>query len=231
MPGFGMPDGRELKSRLPRPLWGRSSVGRAMRSQRIGRGFKSLRLHHEDNVKAGALLGFGFVFCAGRQKPPVRSYPLVLPTLKLSLKRERLMTKTESEIEAYLNSWPAGREPLKKSLLELKGRALGLENVKLDFIARPGVSHSFRFDLDPRPDARKRRIFCMMDVVEMDGEAFLSVCFYQEEITDPDELGDGIPGGLLGEDGYCFDLEPDDHELAAYLAERIDEAHKAALGG
>ena len=67
-------------------------------------------------------------------------------------------------------------------------------------------------------------------MVEVEGEAFLSVCFYQEEINDPDELGDAIPGGLFNEDGYCFDLEPDDGDLAGYLSKRISEAHSSALG-
>ena len=141
------------------------------------------------------------------------------------------MNSSNPEVETYLNGWPPERKALKQNLLTLKDHALGLEKVKLEFVARPGVSHSFRFDLDPRPAGRKRGLFCMMDVVEVEGEAFLSVCFYQEEITDPDELGDGIPDGLFNEDGYCFDLEGDDGGLASYLARRITEAHASALGG
>lgn len=59
-----------LSGQVARPVWGRSSVGRASRSQREGRGFDSLRLHHptssrghpssrERRCTARLLLGIG----------------------------------------------------------------------------------------------------------------------------------------------------------------------------
>jgi hypothetical protein len=47
-------------------------------------------------------------------------------------------------------------------------------------------------------------------------------------ITDPEARGNLIPTGLLGEDGYCFDLEGWDEEYLRYLEVRQDEAYKAA---
>ncbi len=47
-------------------------------------------------------------------------------------------------------------------------------------------------------------------------------------ITDPDERGELIPGGLAGSDGYCFDMFDDDQTLGQYLIARITEAAGAA---
>ncbi len=71
----------------------------------------------------------------------------------------------------------------------------------------------------------------MVDIVDDDpGKRWLSVCFYGDSVTDPEEAGNLIPGGLLGEDGYCFDLYANDPETVAYLKKRIDEAHGNAVG-
>jgi len=34
-----------------------------------------------------------------------------------------------------------------------------------------------------------------------------------------------VPGGLLGKDGYCFDVYEYDDAALAYIERRIDEAH------
>ena len=66
----------------------------------------------------------------------------------------------------------------------------------------------------------------MVDVIDDDPESrWLSVCFYGDDITDPDELGDLVPQGLLGEDGYCFDVTEHDARIIAYLGDRIGEAY------
>ena len=57
---------------------------------------------------------------------------------------------------------------------------------------------------------------------------FLSVCFYEDEITDPKELGNPIPQGLYGENGYCFDVDDYDPGLLTYLKDRMIEAHQTA---
>jgi hypothetical protein len=43
-------------------------------------------------------------------------------------------------------------------------------------------------------------------------------------ITDPEEKGDLIPEGLLGEDGYCFDLDAWNEDDLTYLEKRLAEA-------
>jgi len=48
-------------------------------------------------------------------------------------------------------------------------------------------------------------------------------------IEDPEEKGDLIPGGLLGEDGYCFDLYEWDEAALSYIEGRIDQAYEKAL--
>jgi hypothetical protein len=69
----------------------------------------------------------------------------------------------------------------------------------------------------------------MVDVIE-DNPRWLSVCFYGEMISDPEEAGDYVPEGLLGEDAVCFDIEAFDAERLAYVMARIDEAYRAAMG-
>ena len=63
----------------------------------------------------------------------------------------------------------------------------------------------------------------MVDVIE-DEPRWLSVCMYQDLVSDPDEEGDFVPGGLLGEDAICFDMETASDTQLAYIRERIDEA-------
>ena len=49
-------------------------------------------------------------------------------------------------------------------------------------------------------------------------------------ITDPEEKGDFVPEGLLGEDAVCFDIEEWDEELIRYIEVRLDEACRNASG-
>ena len=50
------------------------------------------------------------------------------------------------------------------------------------------------------------------------------MCFYADMITDPSELGDYVPQGLMGEDACCFNLDEDDADMRAYIADRLREA-------
>lgn len=134
------------------------------------------------------------------------------------------------QFQEFLEHWPAGQAGLKRAYVQLKAWAEVLPGAAASFLARPGVSHSLRFDLEPRPSGRQRPVFFLIDVVDDGGERFLSVCFYEDEITDPRELGNAIPQGLFQETGYCFDLEDDDPDFLAYLRQRLAEAHAAARG-
>ena len=129
-----------------------------------------------------------------------------------------------SELRRFLGVWPSSQAGLKQALLTLKERAQALPGAVLEFVARPGVSHSLRFTLDPLPPGRERPVFFLVDVVSDGGELFLSVCFYEDEVSDPDELGNAVPAGLFAETGYCFDVDDYDQKQMAYLASRLDEA-------
>lgn len=114
-----------------------------------------------------------------------------------------------------------------QGLAGLAGEGGDPNNESMEFLARPGVSLSLRI-LNP---SLKRPLVAMLDVIDDDPEnRWLSVCFYADLITDPQELGDIIPGGLQGGDGYCFDVEGDDGAPGEYLAERLREAWAKAAG-
>ncbi|MBW1635453.1 MAG: hypothetical protein JRC87_03685 [Deltaproteobacteria bacterium] len=101
-----------------------------------------------------------------------------------------------------------------------------MEDVDLQFVARPGVSYSIR---PKRKSQKERDLFAMIDLIDDDpAERWLSVCFYGDMISDPEERGEVIPGGLAGDDGYCFDMFADEEGLAEYLVERLTEAWQAA---
>lgn len=69
----------------------------------------------------------------------------------------------------------------------------------------------------------------MVDVIDDDpADRWLSVCFYKELVDDPEQLGDEVPGGLLGEDARCFDLSQPDEDMVRYIEQRLSEACRAA---
>ncbi|MBD5538592.1 MAG: hypothetical protein HDQ94_01130 [Desulfovibrio sp.] len=102
----------------------------------------------------------------------------------------------------------------------------GLADVSLDFKARPGISYSLR----ARHAAQKgRELFVLVDVVDDEPESrWLSVCFYADMVNDPDEKGDFVPQGLMGEDAMCFNLDEDSAEMRDYIAARLAEAARNA---
>jgi hypothetical protein len=68
----------------------------------------------------------------------------------------------------------------------------------------------------------------MDDVIDDDpDQRWLSICFYGERISDPEERGDFVPGGLLGQDALWFDYDGGDEELLGYITRRIAEAYHA----
>jgi hypothetical protein len=128
------------------------------------------------------------------------------------------------EMNEFLDQWP--NEEMKNVFLHLADILTGFSDVELDFKARPGVSFSLR----GKAKGQTGELMAMIDVIDDDPEArWLSVCFFADMITDPEELGDIVPGGLLGHDGYCFDLLSSDPEEVDYMAQRIQEAHTAAI--
>ena len=122
--------------------------------------------------------------------------------------------ETDSELNAFIEEWKETGEKNRETFLHFKEYLAGKEGVTLEFIPRAGVTYSLRA---VHAAQKKRGLFAMVDVIE-DNPRWLSVCFYGEMITDPEEKGDFVPEGLLGEDAVCFDIE-----------ERLDEAHRSAL--
>ena len=130
-------------------------------------------------------------------------------------------------MENFIKSWN-DINGMKNVFLRLKNFLETQKEADLSFNARPGVSYSLRA---VHPAQKDRSLYVMADVVDDDpNDRWLSVCFYGDMITDPEEKGDLIPGGLLGEDGYCFDITDPDDNLTGYVEARIEEAYQRAAG-
>lgn len=135
------------------------------------------------------------------------------------------MTTTHAALQTFLENWVDSSEGNKQGFVQLKEVLAGLQGVELSFHPRPGVTYSLRAAIT----GSDRPLFVMIDVIE-DEPRWLSVCFFGDMIRDPEEKGAFVPGGLLGADALCFDLETCTDELVAYVAKRIVEAHQTAVG-
>jgi hypothetical protein len=126
------------------------------------------------------------------------------------------------EISDLMNGWTTDTNGMKLAFKEIVKLLESLKGLTYSVKSRPGISHSIRANVD----TGKEKILTLLDVIDDDPEnRWISICFYAETITDPDEEGDLIPGGLLGEDGYCFDLFENDNDSVSYIKDRITEAH------
>ena len=133
------------------------------------------------------------------------------------------------DVRDFLDNWQDDPLKAKEAFVVYKDFLVGLPGVSLDFKARPGISYSLRARHEAQ---RKRELFVLVDVVDDEPESrWLSVCFYADMITDPDEKGDYVPEGLMGEDACCFNLDEDDAAMRAYIAARLAEAARAAAVG
>jgi hypothetical protein len=106
----------------------------------------------------------------------------------------------------------------------LKNWLASQQGVTLDFIQRPGVTYSLRAS---HANQKKRTSFVLVDVIE-DDVRWLSICFFAEMTSDPGEMGDLVPQGLLGEDALCFDIDAYEEQTLQYIEERLAEACLAA---
>lgn len=130
------------------------------------------------------------------------------------------------EIRTFIDGWKDSPQQIRDSFVRLKDHLAAKDSLLYTFKARPSVSYSLRVK---HMLQQSRELFVIMDVIDDDPESrWLSVCFYPDMITDPEERGNIIPLGLLGEDGYCFDYDEWDEEFLRYLETRLDEAHKRA---
>ena len=125
-------------------------------------------------------------------------------------------------LDRFLSTWQGSSLEMKKAFLQLKECLFEKEDVSFEFSERPGVSFSLR---PKHANQRERNLFAMVDIIDDNpDERWLSVCFYGDMITDPQELGGLIPGGLAGSDGYCFDLDEYNEDVIGYIQERLEEA-------
>ncbi|MBT8360170.1 MAG: hypothetical protein HKP41_22545 [Desulfobacterales bacterium] len=127
-------------------------------------------------------------------------------------------------MESFVAQWPIAQDSSRRIFVELRNFLLKQAATTLSFKPRPEVSYSLRAR---HLNQLGKPLFVMIDVIDHEPR-WLSVCFYDQMVTDPEDWGDCVPGGLLGEDGLCFDVEGESEELLAYLKERISEAHNAA---
>ena len=126
------------------------------------------------------------------------------------------------EISNLLQSWTNDNNGIKMAFTELVDLMESLDGLIYSFKSRPGISYSLRASVGNEEE----KILTLMDIIDDDPEnRWISICFYAETITDPDEEGDLIPGGLLGEDGYCFDIFENNGDSVSYIKDRITEAH------
>ena len=134
-----------------------------------------------------------------------------------------------AEMADFLKRWTDDSGNIKPAFVKLQERLSGKENSTFSFKSRPGISYSLRANIGKSGDM-ERPLFVMVDIVDDDPEnRWLSVCFYGDMITDPNEEGNLLLEGLLGEDGYCFDLYEYDEATISYLEQRIDEAYANSL--
>ena len=136
--------------------------------------------------------------------------------------------RVDEEIRTFIESWPGEPQLMRDCFKRFYQELRTMDGVELSFVARPGVSFSLR----PRHTKMSgREFFAIVDVIDADPEKrWLSVCFYEDMISDPNELGECIPGGLAGSNGYCFDLDDTSCHLVDYLVARLQEAWAAAAG-
>ncbi|AOY57003.1 MULTISPECIES: hypothetical protein [Desulfococcus] len=138
-----------------------------------------------------------------------------------------MTTEAQPTLAEFIDNWEETSEGNRKAFLRLKAHLAAKDGAVLTFIPRKGVTYSLR---GTHPRQTDKSLFVMVDVIE-DAPRWISVCFYGEMITDPDELGDFVPEGLLGEDAICFDIEEWDDAQIGYIESRIDEAFDAASNG
>lgn len=132
------------------------------------------------------------------------------------------MTVFPEALNELMASWQTDPLKARDAFKQYADFLAAQEGVDFDFKARPGVSYSLRAHHKAQ---QKRELFVLVDIIDDEPESrWLSVCFYADMISDPDELGDFVPQGLMGEDASCFNLDSHDPAMQAYIAARLGEA-------
>ena len=137
------------------------------------------------------------------------------------------MSDALQEVEKFIKEWPDSPEKNKEIFIRLKDFLNAKSGMVFEYVPREGLTYSLRAKHE---NQKNKPLFAMLDVIE-DTPRWLSVCFYGDLITDPDEAGDYVPEGLLGEDAICFDLEEFDEDAIKYVEARLDEGYTTASKG
>jgi len=133
--------------------------------------------------------------------------------------------RENTEMSLLLEMWSKDQHNVKGIFIKLLEILSKHENAIFSFKSRPGVSHSLRA-MVKKIDYGDPILFAIVDIIDDDPEnRWLSVCFYNKMITDPEKAGNLLPKGLLGEDGYCFDLFEFDDAIISYIEQRINESY------
>ena len=131
----------------------------------------------------------------------------------------------QDAVTTLLDCWSGDPGNVKEVFTELKEAISGKSGVELDFKSRPGVSYSLRGSVRKSRE-KEAALFVLIDIIDDDPDnRWLSVCFYEEKITDPKQAGQIVPAGILGVDGYCFDVFEYSESDLTYLLQRIDVAY------
>ncbi len=134
--------------------------------------------------------------------------------------------RDQKDIDALVQQWDDSGNRCKDCFLRLKKYCEDLNGIDLYWHARPGITYSLRAK---HTHQTSRDLFAMVDIIDDDPTLrWLSVCFYNDMIRDPDGAGDFVPEGLFGKDALCFDVEGWDEEQLAYVESRLNEACAAA---
>lgn len=136
------------------------------------------------------------------------------------------MEKVLHELTDFLDDWQETPDKNKSTFIRLKEYIATKQGVVLDYQPRQGLTYSLRAAHANQSD---KPLFVMVDVIE-DTPRWLSICFYGEMIKDPEEKGAFVPGGLLGEDAVCFDIDAIQEAEIQYVESRIEEAYRSAVG-
>lgn len=143
------------------------------------------------------------------------------------------MFKTQSDqenLDLLLETWQTDSLQTRSAFSAFRQLLESLPQVVLSFNGRPGITYSLRAFF-PVSDGGGQ-LFAMVDIIDDDpAKRWLSVCLYARMISDPEEGGDFVPGGLQGEDAVCFDYDSADPGRAAYIETRLREAHAFCIRG
>lgn len=130
----------------------------------------------------------------------------------------------QENLDQLLGDWQTDNLQTSSAFAGFRQLLESFPQVVLSFNGRPGITYSLRafFPVDDGEE----QLLAMVDIIDDDPQSrWLSVCMFARMISDPEEGGDLVPGGLQGEDAICFDYDRPDPAREAYIAGRLREAH------